>query len=541
MRKAQTEGLNIGYYLTLVSRRRWFIIVPFCLAMIVGMVLAVKLPKIYEASTMILVQPQRVPEKIGGPRGRQRHREPHQHPLPADHEPQQPRAGDRPVQTLLGPEFRQHADGGQARKPSQADQGGGGPCRQGAGGSADSFSIIFRDPDPQTTMRVANGLATFFIDENLKSREGMAVGTSDFLDSELESMRKRLEEQEQLLKKFREKNMGELPEQLDSNLRILDSLKTQLTQKEDSLRSARVSLAALESEMSIRQGAIAAMLPPPGPAATGRENEDQMSLDQLKDKLAGLRASYTDQHPDVVRLKTRIDRLEKEQASAPPASDKAVEGGGTTGRYASAQLNAETTRQKTVILGSIRALEAEIARVNQEIRDHQRRIEATPRREQELLTIKRDYENIKASYSSLLNRKLEADIGVNMEKKQKGEQFQVIDVARLPQKPVSPDLPKLFMITIVAGLGLGAGFIFLLETMDTSVRRLDKLEEEIGLPVLAMVPRIFTSEDRKRHRMVMAATTVSIVVALALTAAFAVLVFNGVEPTLDLVRHTARV
>ena len=136
---------------------------------------------------------------------------------------------------------------------------------------------------------------------------------------------------------------------------------------------------------------------------------------------------------------------------------------GTTGRYASAQLNAETVRQKAVILGAIRALEAEIARANQEIRDHQRRIEATPRREQELLTIKRDYENIKASYSSLLNRKLEADIGVNMEKKQKGEQFQVIDVARLPEKPVSPNLPKLFMITVVAGLGLGAGCIFLLE------------------------------------------------------------------------------
>jgi hypothetical protein len=97
------------------------------------------------------------------------------------------------------------------------------------------------------------------------------------------------------------------------------------------------------------------------------------------------------------------------------------------------------------------------------------------------------------------------------------------------------------MITIVAGLGLGAGFIFLLETMDSSVRRLDKLEEEIGLPVLAMVPRIFTAQDRKRHRMVMLATSVSIVVALALTAAFAVLVFHGVEPTLDLVRHSDRV
>ena len=140
-----------------------------------------------------------------------------------------------------------------------------------------------------------------------------------------------------------------------------------------------------------------------------------------------------------------------------------------------------------------------------------------------------------------MNRKIEADIGVNMEKKQKGEQFQVIDVARLPQKPVSPDLPKLFMITVVVGLGLGAAFIFLLETMDTSVRRLDKLEEEISLPVLAMIPRIFTAEDSRRNRRVMAATTASIVVALALAAGFAVLVFNGVESTLDLVRNTARV
>jgi len=539
MSAAQSEGLNIGYYLDLVSRRRWFIIVPFCLAMIVGMALVFKLPKIYEASTMILVQPQRVPEKMVAS------------VVDSDIEN---RINTLSQQVLsrsnlerVIDQFKLFSDANSGkmlmedkleslRKRIKVEVGRATRARR----DADSFSIVFRDSDPQTTMRVANGLATFFIDENLKSREGMAVGTSDFLESELDAMRKRLEEQELLLKNFREKNMGELPEQLDSNLRILDSLKTQLTQKEDSLRSARVSLVALESEMSIRQGAITAMLPPPGTAATGRENEDQMSLDQLKDKLAGLRASYTDQHPDVVRLKTRIDRLEKEQASAPPASDKAVEGGGTTGRYASAQLNADTVRQKTAILGAIRALEAEIARLNQETRDHQRRIEATPRREQELLTIKRDYDNIKASYSSLLNRKLEADIGVNMEKKQKGEQFQVIDVARLPQKPVSPDLPKVFMIAVAAGLGLGAGFIFLLETMDTSVRHLDKLDEEIGLPVLAMLPRIFQESDRRRHRVQQTVTAVSIAIALTLTAAFALLIFKGVESTLELVRHYAR-
>ena len=80
----------------------------------------------------------------------------------------------------------------------------------------------------------------------------------------------------------------------------------------------------------------------------------------------------------------------------------------------------------------------------------------------------RDYQNIQNSYSSLLNRKLEAEIAVNMEKKQKGEQFRIIDPARVPQKPISPDLKKLFMIIMAAGLGLGAGLIFLLDLFNSS-------------------------------------------------------------------------
>lgn len=530
-------GLNIGHYLTLLSRRRWHILAPFCLAVVVGIALAVNLPRVYEATTLILVQPQRVPEKIV---------------TPVVDVNIENRISTLSQQILsrsnlerVIDQFKLFSDPKSAnllmedkleglRKRIKVEVGRPSRTRR----DSDSFTISFQDRNPQTAMKVTNSLASFFIDENIKVREGMAVGTSDFLDSELESMRKRLEQQEQYLKSFREKHMGELPEQLDSNLKILERLNQQLSQKEESLRSARVSLAALESEMAIRQGALSAMMPPPGPAATGREPE---SLDQLREKLSGLRATYTDQHPDVVRLKSRIEKMESEQASAPPAVEAAGEGGGSTGRFASAQLSAETVRQRTMLLGAIRALEAEIGRINLETREYQRRVEVAPKLEQELLTIRRDYDNIKASYSSLLNRKLEADIGVNMEKKQKGEQFQVIDIARLPEKPVSPDLPKLFLITIAAGLGLGAGLIFLLESMDTSVRRLDKLEEEIGLPVLAMVPRIFNDRDRRRHRMLTAATTVSVVFAVVLTAAFAMLVFQGVEPTLEMVRQVASV
>ena len=524
------ERPSAGYCLSAISRRRWFLITPFCVAMLIGIVLAVKLPKLYEASTLIFVQPQRVPEKIVTPvvdkdvenrintlSQQIMSRSNLERVIAKFNLFVDPKSSSMLIEDKLM-NLRQRIKVEVGRTRSSKD--------------TDSFSIIYQDFDPETTMKVANGLATFFIDENLKAREGMAIGTSDFLDSELEIMRKRLEDQEQLLKSFREKNMGELPEQLDSNLRILERLNQQLAQKEESLRSARVSLAALENEIAIKQSVSAPQVTPPGPTTSGRESEDQMSLEQLKDKLSGLQSSYTDQHPDVLRLKAKIMMLEKQQAGAGQGSNSAAsataEAAASARRYSSAQLNAEAVRQKTVINGSINTLEADIFRLNQEIRDYQRRVEATPKREQELLTIKRDYDNIRSSYNSLLNRKLEADIAVNMERKQKGEQFQIIDVARLPEKPVSPDFRKLFLITLLAGLGVSGGLVFILETMDTSVRRLDNLEEEVGMPVLTTVPRIFDKSDHRWHHMKTMATAASIVAAFILTAAFAVIAFHGV-------------
>jgi hypothetical protein len=205
---------------------------------------------------------------------------------------------------------------------------------------------------------------------------------------------------------------------------------------------------------------------------------------------------------------------------------------------ASAAINASgpgAVRQKILIEGDIRGLQADIARLNQDIRYYQRRVEDTPKREQEMISLRRNYDNIKNSYSSLLNRKLEADISVNMEKKQKGEQFHIVDPARLPERPVSPDPRKLFLITILAGLGLGCGLILLSDMMDTSVRRLDDFEEKYGMVVLANVPRIFTYRDKIRHRFRQAATAVSIFIAIVLTAGFAVICFQGVAPAIGMV------
>ena len=196
----------------------------------------------------------------------------------------------------------------------------------------------------------------------------------------------------------------------------------------------------------------------------------------------------------------------------------------------------EANRQRLEIRGEIRNIEVEIADLKRKLRDYQERVERTPKREQELLSLKRNYENIKESYNSVLNRKLEAQIAVNMEKKQKGEQFRIIDYAKLPQKPVSPDMKKLFLITIALGLGLGGGLIFLVDYFDSSFKRSEDVEKNLGIAVLATIPRIYQRKDFRRRKIRKVMTAVSLFVTVCLLGCFAVIVFIGPEMTIEMVR-----
>jgi polysaccharide chain length determinant protein (PEP-CTERM system associated) len=528
MGPSKNQGMDVRYYLSVLSKRRWLIIVPFCAAVLVGCVLTVMLPKLYQASSMLLIQPQEVSERMvqsvvtGAIEARINNisqqilsrdylvKVVQRLSLSAEPKLQEVKLEDR----IAGMRERIRVDVSQAKGRKQR--------------SADAFSIAYQDKDPQIALLVANELATIFVDENIKMREIKASGTSDFLEAELESSRKRLEAIEQELNEYRQKYMGELPEQLNTNLSMLDRLNASLDSKERSLENARLNLMALENELSVRQNALTAGAgTDAAPAQLTRMPEELMSLPQLKEKLAGLRAAYTDQHPDVVRLKAKIEKMEAEgpQSAKREGPAKNLEVG----------VRASAARQTTVITGTIRNLEADIADIKKEIKEYQRRVEVTPTREIELLTLKRDYGNMKSAYDSLLNRKLEAEVAFNLEKKQKSEQFQIIEPAVLPKTPIFPDPRKLFVMTIAAGLGLAGGLIVLMEMSDTSLRKREDLEDKFGLAVLATVPRIFGEMDIKRHRMRSIATAASVVLALLLTAGFASLNFLGFESTLKLI------
>jgi polysaccharide chain length determinant protein (PEP-CTERM system associated) len=338
--------------------------------------------------------------------------------------------------------------------------------KAGRHGETSSFTIAFQDGNPETAMKVANALASNFITENLKQREEQAIGTSGFLFDELDAMRKRLAAKEDELKQYREKYMGGLPEQLQANLSILERLEGQSTLLANSLRDAENRKILIQAQIAPIAKAREELRVPAAENTPGVK-----SLQSLRSELASLVSRYTSDHPDVIRLREMIAALERE---GPVPSE-----------------NTSTTKEETAIAGvdlalrkQVSELESEIVGLRDEIRRNQsqinsyrNKVEDMPRREQELLSLNRDYENLKGLYSSLLNRKLEADIAVSMERKQKGEQFKVIDPAKTPTRPIKPDVYRIVLVTLAIGLGLGGGVAYLEKIMDSSYRTPDEIEK----------------------------------------------------------------
>jgi len=532
MEEQQSGAFRIDHYVELALKHRWLLIIPFCLALVIGIILAFVLPKAYEASTLIFVRPQKVPSSYV------------QSLVTEDLNSRintisQQILSRTNLEKIIN-QFNLFMDPGQEdmfmedKVTSLRERIAIELQARGQRSQADAFSISFTGSAPELVTRIVNGLAALFIDENLRVREAQATGTSEFLEQQLETMRKRLQTVEQKLRVYRKQHMGELPEQLESNLRVLDRLQMQFTERQESLRSAKDRLIIVGNQIKASKD----MMRPAAPVAVNEESGEAQTLAQMKQQLIYLQTTYTARHPDVIRLKGKIAELESQMNSGEIAGSQST--GAPTNIHATNLYN-DQVRQRTELLLEIRNLKGDVAKISWEIQEYQKRVENTPKREEELLTLQRDYSNIQESYNSLLNRQLEAQIAVNMEKRQKGEQFQIIDRAQVPRNPVSPDMKKLFLITIALGLGLGGGMIFLVDYFDSSFKRSEDVEKSLGLNVLATIPKIYQTKDFRRRKMRRVMTVCSLLVTACLLGSFTVIVFVGPEPAIELVRGLVKV
>jgi polysaccharide chain length determinant protein (PEP-CTERM system associated) len=394
----------------------------------------------------------------------------------------------------------------------------------------DAFKISFTAPDARTAMIVTDRLASMYINENSNDRAAMAAGTNQFLQTELEAARQRLLASEKKLEEFRTRNAGELPSQLQTNLQVIQGNQSQIQNLNESINRDRDRRLLLEKSAAAALAGDAVPSPPSetgasGAAAAPAESRSVSQLEKARNDLSTLELRYRPEHPDVMAKKRLIADLER----------KVEQEAFTTSASASTDLpavkpisTAELIRQARAreyqveiekVDRQLAAKEAEVARLAKAISDYQRRVEAVPGHESELTDLMRDYDVLKAGYASLLTKKEDSKISSNLESQQVAEQFKILDPARLPEKPISPDRVRFALIGAVFGLGLGLGLAAFLEYRDTTLRSEDEILRTLVLPVLAAVPVMVAVADRqRRRRLLIASIAVSVLTAVSVAA-----------------------
>jgi polysaccharide chain length determinant protein (PEP-CTERM system associated) len=358
---------------------------------------------------------------------------------------------------------------------------------------ASTFKISYNAPSAKLAQQVNAQLTSLFIDENIEEQSQRTEGTTEFLSTELETARQNLAAQEAKIKQFKAGNLGQLPSQMDTNVRMQDRQHS-LSQALNRAQEQRLYFESLLTQYrSQKQEADNG-----GNSLPGIEEQ----LAKLRQELADAQTKYTPDHPDVLRLKRLIVRTEKQRDEI-----QAKLAAGGTGAKANDSHDPRTSTPILQFESQLKANQQEIAdtkrelqQVEQQINGYQGRLNSTPIREQQLSDLTRDYDQSKANYDSLLKKQMQSQLATNLEKRQQGEQFRIIDPPSLPKKPVSPDRLKLSMMGLVAGLLFGLGVAILVETVEDNVRSEEEVTRIVNVRILAGVPHLYSPAEEKKRR-----------------------------------------
>lgn len=350
------------------------------------------------------------------------------------------------------------------------------------------FFISFKANDPRTAQLVCGEIQSLFVSENLSDRAASAAGTTDFLKGQLADAKAKLDEQDARLEKFQQTYMGKLPGAESSNINMMTSLNTQLDAATQALARMEQDRSYAESILALQQSQTATTAERGG-AAPGAQ---QAELQQLLTEEADLSARYTDDYPDVVSVRRKIKELRQQMAQAPPPAPAL-----TTPTAAKPTDSVSTLQLKA----QIRAMDLGIAQkkkdqgaIQAQLRMYQERVASSPAVEEEYKSITRDNQTAQAFYDDLLSKMNQSKMATDLEKRQQGEQFRVMDEPNLPEEPATPKRPVFIAGGFAAGLGLGLLIIGLIEYLDTALRSERDIWAFTKLPTLGVIAYNYEAE-----------------------------------------------
>lgn len=394
-----------------------------------------------------------------------------------------------------------------------------------------AFSISFQGEEPAKVQRVTNELTTLYLNENLTDRKQQASEASRFFEQEKSRLADEIKDLENRLAEFKQANADALPEQQTLNLQLLQRKESELLTIDSSLRSL--------DERRFYLGGQLAQLSPGNPNVPGSAER----LKVLQAEYASARARYSEEHPDVVRLKSEIDSLELATGSSGSASALAeqlkvleAELAQTRKKYTAEHpdvvslqskvdsLSRELAQAKTGtsedyynaqpdnpvyitiksqlagVESEMNALKAQKAELQQRILKIEKSLYDSPQVEREYLVLKRDYENAVLRFQETSAKQMHADVARQLEAESKGERFTLIDPAILPEEPISPNRPALVLLGFILAVGSGLGFAIVADAISGTVRGARGVQRLLGAMPLAVIPYELNLQDRAKTK-----------------------------------------
>jgi polysaccharide biosynthesis transport protein len=489
-------------YGRVLLKYKWQVLISTLALTLIFTLIITKLPNVYEATTTILVDPQQVPEKYVS--------------AVVSSDPYT-RLNTITQQVLSRSRLQEIIDKldlyREKRKTltpeeliEEMRQDITVVVKQGSGPELSTFSLSYQGREPETVATVTNELADSFIQWSIASRVEQVAGTKDFLSSELLSAKQNLEQQENTLRDFKMKHLGETPDQTPNNLQALSSLRAALQANTDSMNrldEEKILLMRAPEQLPATANAADVELTP----------KQRLLLEQrqLESSIEQLREHYSDRYPDVVRANRRLNEINAQLAKMPADPvDHTTE---------VSEVKPAGNVRLELIDKEMKKLEAQQNRIQAQMESYQGKVDASPIREQQLVELTRNYDISKQHYQALLDKSFNIAMAADLEQNQKAERFRVLDPARVPEKPVKPNRKKLIPLSSVVALALSIFFVLGKEELSPAIKTENELKSLLpaGVKVWGFIPRIeISSDDSRRKRFAIYASVTCILLCLAL-------------------------
>ncbi|UCH21532.1 MAG: chain-length determining protein [Deltaproteobacteria bacterium] len=481
-------AMTLNDYVLILKRRKWSLILPALIIFAISAMIAVALPPVYKSTSTILIEEQEIPADFVMATVtsfvEQRLQSIHQRIMSTT------RLIDIINRFNLYSDLKGKLTSEQIvekmRKSIKletisaevVDRRTGRPSA-----ATVAFTLTYEGKGiPDKVQRVANVLASLFLEENLRVRERQTKETSQFLEDEMKKLKAQLDDIEGKIATYKAMHINELPEVFQVNMQSLNNTERNIERLNQQLQSFKEREGYLQTQ-------LASITP------LEKMTEDKRRLRALRVQLANLETRFTDEYPDVIKTKEEIEKLEKRIKDF----DKTTE---STGSLPDNPAYITLASQLASTQAELDSVKKQIINLSTKADEYRRRIEATPKVEETYKALAIERNNTQAKYDDLVRKFMEAKVAHGLEKEQKGERFTIIDPARLPEKPYKPNRLAIMMIGLVLGVAAGVAVASIKEFTDSSVRSSDMLSAVTSFPVLAGIPEITTPKDIRRKKVI---------------------------------------